>query len=236
MKTGNELRQAMDDLRLACWSSVDWTQAPWAVMHEGREMAATTDGTLLLLIDSARVDGPLAAVPERLTRGMASWFATPCAPVTSVDGDALGRFAGVGVLVEMCDACNNEREIGCDDCDGSGRIECECDCGDCHDKDCETCNGEGSRPCKQCKGSPSKNQPATFCGFIINRMKLRAVMEIVQDTGPIAVGRIMLPGGLCAQLTGDGWIALVMCMRENTKPTAAWENPDTWHEYAIEKR
>jgi hypothetical protein len=35
-------------------------------------------------------------------------------------------------------------EVECSECNGSGSVECECHCGDQHDRDCETCKGTGS--------------------------------------------------------------------------------------------
>ena len=31
----------------------------------------------------------------------------------------------------------------CDECDGEGEVDCECDCGDVHNKKCQDCDGEG---------------------------------------------------------------------------------------------
>jgi DnaJ-class molecular chaperone len=37
----------------------------------------------------------------------------------------------------------NGYEGTCKECNGHGEIECICDCGDCHTKDCPNCDGEG---------------------------------------------------------------------------------------------
>lgn len=46
-----------------------------------------------------------------------------------------------------CGHCRSTGKISCNKCSGNGYADCECECGDVHDKKCSCCNGAGGFTC-----------------------------------------------------------------------------------------
>jgi len=59
-------------------------------------------------------------------------------------------------------------EVECSECGGSGSVECECHCGDQHDRDCETCNGRGTTKDEEPSGKiPNPAEKVSIGGFAV---------------------------------------------------------------------
>lgn len=57
-------------------------------------------------------------------------------------------------------------EVECKECGGSGSVECECHCGDQHDRDCDKCKGTGSFKSKVQVGKiPNPAEKVSIGGF-----------------------------------------------------------------------
>lgn len=61
---------------------------------------------------------------------------------------------------------DDDNEVECKECGGSGSVECECHCGDQHDRDCETCKGKGMTRSKVPVGkTPNPAEKVSIGGF-----------------------------------------------------------------------
>jgi len=111
-----------------------------------------------------------------------------------------------------CNICHGTLKQKCDECDGAGKTECVCDCGETsHFIACETCAETGKVDCL-CHYAV----PVNFFGKVINALLIHRAVKLFygdyQIGGDPDKGKPIVFGG-------KGWRAAVMPMREIAKET-----------------
>ncbi len=106
-------------------------------------------------------------------------------------------------LREWCDFGPQSLSTECDECKGTGDVECDYG----HDHECPECGGDGEIiPCQPAK-------PGRSGEIIVNRRLLWAYLAPIPDPGEFveitAAGDEFHP----VRFDGDGWIVVVMGMR-----------------------
>jgi hypothetical protein len=134
-----------------------------------------------------------------------------------VDIGALRSFVGVVDTAEpnKCETCDGEEEIECPECDGDCFDDCECDCGNVHERSCEKCKGEGTVACPNCDPVPPDDDHVRIGARRFRRAILYyAFRYLPNETALWHEGG----EGRASVLTGDGWRLLLMPMREFDQP------------------
>jgi hypothetical protein len=117
----------------------------------------------------------------------------------------------------QCTKCGGDGAVRCEDCLGSGVVECTCTCcGDTHLTECEECRG-GRQACEACDGegywtNPLPVVPGRFDQITFNRVLLaRALATVEGDRGTLALGTAS-GTHQPIKLHGSGWRIAVMPM------------------------
>lgn len=187
-------------------------QAPYSFEHAGETWSVGTDGRRMLAI-CARLVEPRADVPNAahiLT------IVDGSTKLGTVDLAALAAFVGAPPEPRICTACKDGR-VKCDQCDGDGGEDCECECGHEHEKVCHACRGAGDLPCVQCAGWRTPVRPD--CRVLIGEAVFdRAIVAscLVDAERTTGTAALVQGGetGMCA-LVGDGWRLIFMPLRND---------------------
>lgn len=212
----------------AALAAVDWIEEEESraeianagvIAYEGASWLVKTDGKIGLAMRLA--DGEEAhGKPHRVADQLAGLLDAPFAAIEwATTVEAFREAVGEPAPHTLCAMCHGLGGKDCERCDGDGLIECECSCGDQHERDCPDCDGTGGDRCEAC-GDRKREYPEgpapsrvlirtpqqTSC---FNRRLLSPLLAHV--AGPITW--IQMGETSVARLRGDDWIGIVMPMR-----------------------
>lgn len=123
------------------------TSKLWTLPFDGEDVTIATDGRRLVMIPGAFGD----SVPEEKTAETLRKALTPGENRSRIEWAALRDFVGTVEDPKDCKTCSGTGQSGkCDACD-NGMVDCECSCGDLHEKECEECEGTGKPECPDCR-------------------------------------------------------------------------------------
>lgn len=110
----------------------------------------------------------------------------------------------------------HQKERDCDECDGSGEVECDLG----HDHDCERCDGEGVIAGKNPTGNKIPDEKTIF-SFMDSYMRFPILMQLVTAAEILGVNKIQKIAGEGMKadyfIVGDTKILLMPCMQSDDK-------------------
>lgn len=145
---------------------------------EGQVWTAATNGHRLGAIRGACSD----ATPEAKLEPVAPRIAAVLKKPTDMSGRQrvavaeLREWFGSDQLNPDCEVCHGKGQWVCDACDGEGYVDCECSCGDEHERQCRECKGRASIVCGKCLPSTKIIDLGKMFGMVFNRSIIRAVI------------------------------------------------------------
>lgn len=187
-------------------------QKPYLCDVGGETWTIGTDGRRMLAVRGSLVEPP-AEGPD-----VSHIFAQLDAATNlgTVDLPELSAFVGAPPEPIACTACKDGR-VKCDECDGTGDIDCECDCGHEHEADCRACDGDGEVDCKACCSWRETVRPD--CRVVIgNSVFDKAIVATgLADAERTSGTATLLQGGDVGMtaLVGDGWRLVLMPLRDD---------------------
>ncbi len=210
-----------DRLHAMCHRYDDLLSKPvWIVVGFGDMYMAVSDGNLAVFLAPSLL-GKDPPRPDDIPAYLQSTFEKFCGEV--VPGDA--------VLTTTQDilAWTGDPKWGeCGLCGGRGEADCECHCGDQHNRTCSVCDGTGdgkAEPgatvqCRGCRGSGQgkpAEEPGKIVGALVNRSLLARIASVVGEGDCVVwANALQVPR---ISLRGDGWRATLMGVRgESTCP------------------
>ncbi|MEJ7730500.1 MAG: hypothetical protein WKG00_14925 [Polyangiaceae bacterium] len=180
--------------------------APWHLLVDGEPWTVATDGHRLVAVrghvEGARPsNGKITNAHEMLAL-----------PSTSVEvrTDVLRAWAKGAADTRPCD-CDG-KAVKCDECRGTGGVECACDCGAAsHDVDCEECAGTGRLDC-DCVGGrvPAEKDPRHLLGRVYNRNLVPALLALAPEQVRAGLWPVLGQDHEALVLWGDDWRGVVM--------------------------
>lgn len=102
------------------------------------DLNCATEGHIIAAFRGAPLYGPCGAKADT-AKQIAEWH----------DGASKGLvpFSGKLLAKDILEAdANWPLTDECEECNGSGEVDCECECGDEHQRKCDDCNGDGVTP------------------------------------------------------------------------------------------
>lgn len=150
----------------------DWNGEPWTAATNGHRLGAVRGAcsdaqTPETMGASGSLYPNIAGVLKRPTD-----LATRRRVVVA----ELREWFGSNNLNPDCNVCHGKGKESCADCDGEGTVECECHCGDEHDRECKRCKGKGTWVCPQCLPNTREIDRAKMFGITFDRHILRPVL------------------------------------------------------------
>lgn len=223
---------------LAATARSDDLSLPVVVEADGGPCAVATDGHVMVAVRTA--DTSELRRPGRLERAMRDHLEEVPQDAREVAFGALAAWAGEPTWVRPCDDCDPAAgpQTGsgtspgfarCDDCEGSGALQCDpadavsandgaetCEhgCWQKHTAFCDGCEGGGRVACSSCDGKSTTTQPAKRYGWIgqtlINRELLARALACVGRESTVVLGAAERSGVIVA---GESWRIVLMPVR-----------------------
>lgn len=185
---------------------------PWNMNVNGTPSVVATEGRVLLIVPGAWGEMPTADIEKSIRHVL---NVSPLRPSVSLSWPALREFVGLPpVAPPVCPDCKGSG-VGpkCLDCDGEGYTDCECDCGDIHEKKCRVCDGKGEPTCETCENRRyPEMEPVRIGGTPFNRHLLtKVVPNLEADEVMFSHEDGLKPAWFLA----SDWSLLVMPLRDD---------------------
>jgi hypothetical protein len=228
MRTATEVYAALAALKFD-YAYSGTVPPPWIVDVDGAAWVVGTDGLVMVAFRQPFAEGPTTPAPERYAKHVYDHLLMEAAEPAAVPASWLANVAGLHEPPPAdCDDCKNTGLVVCGECDGDGKVECECmDCGHEHSADCE-CD-DGKVECGSCDRN-HKPKPVRLLGANINvRCLAVALRAVLPDEGDealtIGVDKQLNGAYIVRPATHDSWRIVVMGMAGRTTPATSIELP-----------
>lgn len=191
-----------------CTPDREHLATPWLIEHDGEPWTVASNGHVLLMMRGAFAERRSNApnVYNILAK------IKPVAALETTIG-ALRSWCGIaeedGPLPD-CKKCGNSGKVPCDECAETGLVEC-CRCQS--ETNCEACEGEGHIACSCSRGAEAWRPPDY--GWVLGSLFNRRVIAQLSAAAP--EGGVLLEWfapDRPLHLMGDGWLGLVMPLRD----------------------
>lgn len=210
MRTGSELHQAMRKLCSRGWLSL--STGPWRF----GDVAVATDALVFVAVPLSELSGEVCAeLPEKLQERVSLMLSVaPTAPIATT-AERLREFAGPPFV---CGACSAPTPPPCDRCEGTGEVDCTCECGHDHEAPCEDCDGKGKMLCH----CDSGRRVVKVADRVVNAYRLAAALAILEPSGPVVVSGDTVKGMGVLTVAGESW-RIVVAPIDRYEPEAVFE-------------
>lgn len=191
------------------WDLCDPSRAalatPFQIARDGGAWTVATNGRLLAMRPGEFGFGESG--PK-----MGAALQAPTEPSKRVSLDALRALLPPPAPPrDLCSECGGSGFSDCAECEGHGWIECECDCGDLHEKKCRACKGEGRGVCS-CGAVAPKMLVCWIGDSPFNLSVLAPALRALPDSTATVRG-----GGIAGALWFEvgAWTLVLMPLRVN---------------------
>lgn len=190
------------------------TRSVWTLTLNGEQWVAATNGRVLVATRGETGVVPDSAIAQRIPSLIAD---AQKGAAVSVKWAQVRAFVGApAVFAPICPTCNNVGHLGeCEECNGIGHTECECSCGDVHDKSCLECDGIGLERCPTCDLKQYPEIRKGWIGDSLFNLNLLAPVVFRLDADVVTMRHSPRPHGTESQVLFESpeWLMIVMPLR-----------------------